>query len=432
MAEKQTANEWAWQKVLRQLPIAAALEKPGWIEISAAELKRWGEREPRLMVKWDTLQERPACLVGLSASLLPIRNGHYIVFRDPDQKLFYRFQNKEPLFRPFASSLDLSAFDTYPGGALSESQALDFAYLAGIFKDFTGDPDLKLTLRGRLFSGAFQIHLPGIESPFSIEQVQLEIDAGYEGQNTLLLLEAKRGGRDAVHLRQLWYPHLAWSHRTQKKVRSVFFTYSNGKVQLDEFRFTDNFGDTEWIRTRAYALDPSPPPMVSVSKLLLETQSQVECFPVSCPIPQANDLDKWMELVLMLSAEPIGSEAIAHAFGMEPRQSDYYANAGLFLGMMNRQEGLFSLTPLGYSLAKLHRKSDRAFALFRRFACIDLLRELMEVWRTAELRVEAIPRKVWALELAKRTGLSEATAMRRTDSMARWLEWFSENLRVTP
>ena len=143
----------------------------------------------------------------------------------------------EAAAQPSANSI---IFDTFPRDQeASESQALDIALLAGLLPAFCGEKTLNLTLRGRMFSGDFAFRTPGRGLPVEVSRVQIEVDAGYEGEDGIYLVEAKRGRRDDFHIRQLWYPYLNWTARTRKRVVPIFFTYSNGQYLLSEFEFGD-------------------------------------------------------------------------------------------------------------------------------------------------------------------------------------------------
>lgn len=435
MARGDSANDVAWQRIVAASGVADALKSRGWMEISADTLKASGQREPRLLVKWDTLDERPKIMADLGASLLPVRNGHYLIFRDEDQKMFHRFTTKAPPARPFASRMQLDLLDTYSGANLSESQALDFAYLAGIFADFTGDADLHLTLRGRLYSGRFDLHMPHLQHRQTVDQVQIEIDAGYEGRETLLLIEAKRGARDHAHLRQLWYPYLAWRRRTHKRIAPVFFTYANGLISLTELRMSETFGEVEALRPKVYALDAAPPPKVSLGGALAETANKLRVPPAGVPYPQANDLDKLIDLVLLLAQAPRTREDIATLFGIDMRQAEYYANAAMYLGLVRKNTDNpvgYAANEAGLALASVKTRGARAEALFQTLLALPDLRFVCEAWLASGLRVETLGAETWAENLATRLGLSASTAKRRLEGVMRWLEWLSDNLRVTP
>src|SRR5690606_27362893 len=132
---------------------------------------------------------------------------------------------------------------------------LDFAYLSSLLPAFCGDPGMRLTLRGRLFSGDFGFRTPVDGIPVGVSRVQIEVDAGYEGDEGIYLVEAKQGRRDDFHIRQLWYPYLNWAARTRKRVVPIFFAYSNGQYFLTEFAFGGEFGELSVVKTKAYCLE---------------------------------------------------------------------------------------------------------------------------------------------------------------------------------
>lgn len=419
----------AWEKILQGTAAAEKLASEGHFTLSANTLRDLGGKEPRLLAKWDTLADRPKPVAALGASLLPVRNGLYLLFRDPGDKAYFRFTERSPVARPFASAVDLPTYDTYPGDNLSEAQALDFAHLAGVFQDFAGDDSLRLTLRGRLFSRRFDLEFPHLAFRTEVDQVQIEIDAGFEGRESLLLVEAKRGSRDHAHIRQLWYPFLAWRGRTQKRVLPIFFTYANGQVMLTELGFTERFGEVEQIRTRVYALNPSPPPRISLRESLQAVEPR--SAPAGMPFPQANDLDKLIDLILLLAQRPLAKEAIAQAFGMDDRQADYYANAGGYLCWVEKTEGQYGLTTEGLRLAGLRTRAQRSEAVLLGLLRDATLREIFAAWLASGLRSEALGIDRIAACILAHHDLSPATAGRRAGGILRWLEWVSVNLRVT-
>jgi len=421
----------AWSRIIAGTSAEEALAGPGYLQLTADTLKEFGRQEPRLLVKWDTLADRPKPIARLEASILPLRNGLYLLFKDPGARAYFHFEGKTPPARPFPSQRDLSVFDSYPGAALSESQALDFAFLAGVFQDFTGDPDLRLTLRGRLFSGRFSLALPHFPSPIDVDRVQVEIDAGFEGRDCLLLVEAKRGSREHVLIRQLWYPYLIWRARTRKRIHPVFFTYRNGQVLLTELGFTERFGEVTQLRQRAYALDPSPPPRMELEAMLARGEAENRIPDPRVPFPQANDLDKLTELLLLLYRSPLDKEAIALHFGMETRQADYYANAGIYLGWVVKQGHDFVLTPDGMGIAALAGRSQRCVAVIAGLLRFALPRLAFQAWQRSGLRAEAIDMHALAVAVAKGTGLSEVTSRRRAECLLSWVEWTASNARVT-
>ena len=94
-------------------------------------------------------------------------------------------------------------------------QHLDFAYAASLVRTFLEDDSLVLTIRGRKYTPKFSFNVG--KQNLTAESVQTEVDAGYEGKNQVVLIEAKNSQTDNVIIRQLFYPFRQWQHHTKKK-----------------------------------------------------------------------------------------------------------------------------------------------------------------------------------------------------------------------
>jgi hypothetical protein len=417
----------AWKRVCDALPVAETLERDGLFAIAADDLKRYGSREPRLMAKIDTLAERPAVLSELGAALFPVRNGRYVLFPDPAQKSFFRFQGDPPAPRAFAARVDLGRFDTFPRGQeASESQALDFAFLSGLLAAFCGESSLCLTLRGRMFSGDFSFRTPLRGLPVDVSRVQIEVDAGYEGEEGIYLIEAKRGRRDDFHVRQLWYPYLHWSARTRKRVVPIFFTYSNGQFELSEFAFGPEFGDLVLARRKAYCLEE---PLAEADFPALFARVAAGPEPAGA-FPQANDLDKVVDLVGLAAEAPRDKAEIAEAFGFDERQGDYYGNAGCYLGLLRRTDDGFALTDAGEAFRRLRSRPARTLALLEAMLAVPSLREALRLLSERRFRAEKIAPGELAAVVREATGLGASTPERRASTVRAWLAWVMKNVKV--
>ncbi|MFM6404946.1 MAG: DUF6997 domain-containing protein, partial [Microcystis sp.] len=103
----------------------------------------------------------------------------------------------------------------------SEMQHLDFAYASSLIRHFIKDNSLVLTIRGRKYTPEFTLKIN--HHVLKIQSVQTEVDAGYEGKNQIVLIEAKNLSIDNVIIRQLYYPSRQWQLHTKKKIVTLFF-----------------------------------------------------------------------------------------------------------------------------------------------------------------------------------------------------------------
>ena len=315
------------------------------------------------MAKQDTLSVRPSIFQKHNIAIFPTRNGQYILFHDPDQRSYFQFSSDDQTIpiEEYSSQIDLQAFDAYPGSqSLSESQAIDFAYVSSLLKTFTGAEALYLVIRGRLFSGSFQFLLPDTEHWTDVSSVQIEVDAGYESHDSIYLIEAKVGRRDNFHIRQLYYPYLEWSRRSRKRIVPIFLVYSNAKYYFHEFSFSDDFGDLRLLRSKGYVVNESPIATVSLSSITHSTVAEAE---PDVPYPQGNDLDKVIDLVSLIDQGVATKTEIAEYFEFDDRQGDYYANAACYLGYLIRDDQKYMLTELGREFLAIRSSSMRNAAV---------------------------------------------------------------------
>ena len=118
---------------------------------------------------------------------------------------------------------NLTKLDTISiGSKVSESQYLDFSLINGVINDFCDiQDDLFLTLRGR--QRLEEVEFTLANKVIKCNGVQIEIDAGYESKNEVVLIEAKSvGGGDSL-IRQIYLPYRYVEPITQKKIRNIFF-----------------------------------------------------------------------------------------------------------------------------------------------------------------------------------------------------------------
>ncbi|MDO8580140.1 MAG: hypothetical protein Q7S13_01515 [Candidatus Omnitrophota bacterium] len=202
------------------------------IKQATAHFKTTNEREVRCLCKQDTREDRPKVFVDRGLFLLPTRNGTYAIVKGEG------YMNIPPIVETaqvYTSKLNF-ALDTSKVGN-SEMQHLDFAYASSIIRTFLGDDTIVLTIRGRKYTPKFNFKVGN--QIIEVDGVQTEVDAGYEGKEQVVLIEAKNSKTDNVIIRQLFYPFRQWSHHTKKKVVILFFEKRASDYLFWEFQFKD-------------------------------------------------------------------------------------------------------------------------------------------------------------------------------------------------
>jgi len=428
-----TLNDEAWSRYFEVTSALQIIEQQRYVYVTADDLKRFGRREPRLMAKQDTLRHRPKIFKDNALTVFPVKNGEYIIFKDPERKGYFEFSRqleKTPVER-YDSRVDLRSFDSYPRGLnLNEAQAIDFAFISSLLKDFTEDENLRFTIRGRSYSGDFEFYLQEIGHQVHVSGVQIEVDAGYESDHAIYLIEAKVGSRDTFHIRQLYYPYLEWSNRSRKDIVPIFFIYSNGKYCFTRFSFGRSFGDLEIVRRRCYTINESPKLYVDISELLRLIPEEEE--PEDVPYPQANDLDKVVDTIKLIGVGGDDKAQLAEFFEFEERQGDYYANAGCYLGFVRREDQKFVLTRLGREFSELTSLSERTKALLSQMLTRPAFRAIFKLLVANGFRLENIENAEIAEIIKSYTSLSGSTPLRRASTVRSWLRWILDNCHFAP
>lgn len=65
------------------------------------------------------------------------------------------------------------------------------------------------------------------------------MDAGYEGRNQVVLIEAKNSVSRNTIIRQLYFPYRQWQSHTKKKVNILFFEKQGSNYAIWVFGFKD-------------------------------------------------------------------------------------------------------------------------------------------------------------------------------------------------
>lgn len=216
-------SDRAWNKIFRDYNIGSHDFDRGPFELTAEQIKRscqsfttTSEKEPRILCKQDTRTDRPSVFVRNGLFILPKKNGSYYILKGEG---YVDVPDITSQIQDYESKLDIKLKSSMVGD--SEMQFLDFAYANSLIRTFMNDHSLVLAIRGRKYPSQFSFRVGFNE--LNTEGVQTEIDAGYEGRTSIVLIEAKNFSATNVIIRQIYYPFRQWSENTTKKVYSVFF-----------------------------------------------------------------------------------------------------------------------------------------------------------------------------------------------------------------
>lgn len=233
----------SWAEIFKRLKIDSHNFDKSPFEITATDIKkvtstyavtRNSYTEPRCLCKQDSRDDLPEVFKKNGLFILPTKNGSYKIIKG-DGYVDIPAITSEPI--EYHSKLDFE-LDTSKVGD-SEMQYLDKAYASSIIRTFMEDPSLVLTIRGRKYTPSIDFTVNG--EPVHAESVQTEVDAGYEGKNQVVLIEAKNSHTDNTIIRQLYYPFRQWQNHTDKPVRTLFFEHDKDTdlYNIWEFEFAN-------------------------------------------------------------------------------------------------------------------------------------------------------------------------------------------------
>lgn len=167
--------------------------------ITADEIKQISLAEPRIMAKMDSSSDLPDVFKINGYFLLPVKNGEYAIVRGNG---FHQLEAKGTLIN-HESRINFNL--TTAGRGSSEMQYLDYSFNSGALENILGISPLYQSIRGREYSKQFRFVVNKTE--LNVGSVQLEVDSGLEGEDTIVLIEAKVKTPEDFIIRQLFYPY---------------------------------------------------------------------------------------------------------------------------------------------------------------------------------------------------------------------------------
>lgn len=250
------ASSESWAKIFDEYQILQHNFNEAPYAITAEKIKRacqnfegTAQKEVRILCKQDTRNSRPQVFIENDLFLLPKSNGVYYIIKGEG---YVDIPDIQSPFIDYSSKLDFELETSNIGN--SEMQHLDFAYASSIIRTFMADESLVLTIRGRKFTPAFDF-LVGAHK-VETSSVQTEVDAGYEGRDKIVLVEAKNSSTKNTIIRQLFYPYKQWQSHTQKQVFLLFFEKRIDGYYIWQYGFNDtnNYNSIYLIKSSRYRM----------------------------------------------------------------------------------------------------------------------------------------------------------------------------------
>lgn len=422
---KNITNE-CWEQIFTKYDILRKIEEEGFFEISAKQIKEF--REPRLMTKFDYSVHRPKIFVNNRLSILPkSRNGYIISDFDAYHRLEeFDHDDSEIVHLEVPEHIQSLSFND----VRSESLALNRAFVSGILGDFLNEEVIFPTVSGRMGTGAFEFDVRTIKnndwSHFVCEKVQMEIDAGYEGIDSLALFEAKLDLPEDFIIRQLYYPYRVWKDRIVKPVRTVFLVYSNDVYNVYEYKFSDpeKYNSIQLVQKKKYSLEDVKMTSDDVCRVLSDTRILDE---PRIAFPQANSFDRIINLCELLEKKSLDRNKVTERYAFDERQTNYYTDAACYLELIDKRR-TESGTPF-YELSKKGKQiltkgyKERQLAFCRQILSHGVFAETLGLY----FKTGVMPTNDEIVKVMKRSNLynieSEKTYERRMSTVKSWVNW---------
>ena len=214
----------------------------------------------------------------------------------------------------------------------------------------------------------------------------------------------------------------------------MFSVYSNQIYRLFEYRFNvlEDYSSIELIQMKNYSLQDTTITIDDLIQVRQHTKSITDDNMAHSKVPfiQANSIERIISLLENMYENPMTGQQIAELMDFEPRQSDYYYNAGKYLGLFEKisedKQRFVTLTPLGNKVFKLNYK-DRQLKLVQLILEHQIFGDFFDsIAQTGDMPdKKEIQDKMRALHVC-----DEWQIVRRASSVYGWLKWIFNLTRL--
>ncbi|MFZ9858980.1 MAG: type II restriction enzyme [Roseiflexaceae bacterium] len=426
MRTKLSINQ-SWQVLFERHRIPEHVTQHGLFRIHAHEINT--VHEARLMAKFDERQQLPEIFRQHHLAILPINRGEYVIGAfETFQSLNYQRIEYPP--RPLQiPQLDSLTADTIH----SEPQVLSILYNAGVWHDISGQEDIYPTISGRRTSGMFSFTIKSTNNRddfvIDVANAQIEMDATYETRDAIYVCEAKNRHVSELNIRQLYYPYRFLQQHTHKPVIPISVIYSNATFYVSQYQFQQNghFNSLALVRHYVYTLDHRKITYTTIHQLLVEATHQRTPIP-DVPFPQADNFALICRIIERLRQSDMTTAEVTDFTGYVARQSDYFTNAGRFLGFIEKIKTAdavrYTLTAAGRQLLTLPPYLQRIMlirAIIQHEPFTTLVSDMVQ---HAEVpNHERICMVLYQYHAYGKRAIASSTVGRRAQTVAAWLQW---------
>lgn len=433
----------AWEKLIDKYHIVEEINKNGVFHIEASQIREF--KEPRLMAKWDSSEQLPAPLKNKNINILPDSRKSYVLgdflLYENIPELDNHINQITSIEVPHYESIDID-------NITSEANAINVLVLSKILDDFLSTDENVATFNGRMGTGSFEFtvydHNKEKKNHIDVINAQCEIDGGFENKSSVVILEAKNVLHKDFHIRQLYYPYRLWCSKVKKPIRLVFSIYSNKIFRLFEYKFEDinDYSSIKLVQSKNYSLENTKiilDDLINIknkTKVKYNDNQNDKTLP---PFVQADNFNRVISLLENMYDTTMDDEEIAELmhFGYnmsngkpQYRQSQYYYNAGKYLGLFHKKRDnkkvVCYLTELGNEVYKMSYK-ERQLKLVSLILEHQIFNELFEY----TIKNKMLPKKEMIMKRMRELNVcGESQISRRASSVSGWLYWIFKLIKL--
>lgn len=343
----------------------------------------------------------------------------------------------------------------------SESVFIDAAFTSGMLNQaFETDPKQPLmpVLHGRMGSGDMSF-TAGIAKKIqvAVSSAQLEIDATFENQKSVVVIEAKAVPEPDFLVRQLYYPYymLKNSRGVTKPIIPTFLVLLNGRYYFIQYEFLDPFNYSSIHKIGQKTFQFAETVVISFQDIENWFQEAVPIPEPHVPFPQADSYLQCIGTLALLNEaqddENIGliPKEIADSLGVgkrgyDVRQGRYYGDLLVYLGLASKYQDnmngmLYSITQSGNDIYQVINTPEGREQFVRRLFQHVPFREAFKSLRNQpdifletdrlsqdiyDRVIEAVPSdSIWNTR-TESFGVSDSTLRRRVQTVVALLRSF--------
>lgn len=426
-------NDGAWEALFEAHNILDRVNSNGFCELSGSSISK--ERDARLMTTFHHRIQLPSIFKRNHLTIVPKTRTTYVIGN------FESYFNLDTGPLPAVEEVSLPAtLETInPQDLYSESATLMCAHRAGMLEQVLNE-SIVLTVTGSMSAGRFSYSLNDLRRndrfSINVENPQCHVAGGFEGANSFAIVEVTNETVGDFLTQLLYYPYRLWSRKTRKEVVPIYLSYSNEVFSLYRFRFSEPSHqnsieiDGQW----RFQIESNQIELSDIVDIVRRVTVVDE--PQDIPFPQADSFSRVIDLLNQLHVVgTLSQEEITANYAFDQRQTQYYATAGIFLDLIDRQqsreEGVsYGLTQSGSDIMS-QRPAQRNLAIVERILKHRVFHDTVSLY----LNQAAKPTADQIVEIMRAANIEldregNTTMNRRAQTVLAWIDWMMELTRT--